>query len=75
MGIDTLNHVIINDEMRNFIKTTAFALLIIGTTGLLLNEFVWNHSSGRTVIFAAVNFVGFVNLAFAHVRMKNLGNA
>ena len=52
--------------MRNFIKTTAFALIIIGTLGLLLNEFVWEHSTTRTIIFAIVNFVGLVNLAFAY---------
>ena len=38
----------------------------IGTAGLLLNEFVWEHSTTRTIIFAIVNFVGLVNLAFAH---------
>ena len=57
--------------MRNFIKITAFILIIIGTAGLLLNEFVWEHSSTRTIIFAMVNFVGLVNLAFAHFAMKN----
>ena len=65
------HHVIINVEMRNFLKTTAFILIIIGTLGLLLNEFVWEHSSTRTIIFAVVDFVGLVNLAFAHFGMRN----
>ena len=56
--------------MRTFIKTTAFILIIIGTAGLLLNEFVWEYSSSRTIIFAVVNLVGLVNLAFAHFGMR-----
>ena len=56
--------------MRNFIKITAFILIITGTVGLLLNEFVWEHSSTRTIIFAVVDFVGLVNLAFAHFGMR-----
>ena len=64
-------HVIINIEMRNFLKITAFALIMIGTAGLLLNEFVWEHSSTRTIIFAVVDFVGLVNLAFAHFGMRD----
>jgi hypothetical protein len=51
--------------LRNFIKISAFILIIIGTAGLLLNEFVFEHSSTRTIIFAVVDFVGLVNLAFA----------
>lgn len=57
--------------MKNFIMVTAFILIIIGTAGLLLNEFAWEHSSTRTIIFAVVNFVGLVNLAFAHFGMKD----
>jgi uncharacterized membrane protein YuzA (DUF378 family) len=56
--------------MRNFLKTTAFILIIIGTIGLLLNEFVWEHSATRTIIFAVVDFVGLVNLSFAHFAMR-----
>jgi len=56
--------------MREFIKISGFILIIVGTAGLLLNEFVWNHSSSRTVIFAVVNLVGLVNLAFAHFGIR-----
>ena len=57
--------------MRNFLKIAAFALIIIGTAGLLLNEFAWEHSSTRTIIFAVVNFVGLVDMAFAHFGMRD----
>ena len=56
--------------MRNFIKTAAFILIIIGLAGLLLNEFVWEHSSARSIVFAIVEVVGLVNLAFASFGMK-----
>jgi hypothetical protein len=60
-------------EIREFIKLSGFILIITGTAGLLLNEFVWEHSSTRTIIFAVVNFVGLVNLAFAHFGMRGKG--
>ena len=61
--------------MRNFIKLSGFVLIIIGTAGLLLNEFVWEHSTTRTIIFAGVNFVGLVDLAFASFGMKDKAGA
>jgi len=57
-------------NLRNFLKISAFILIIIGTLGLLLNEFVWEHSATRTIIFAVVNFVGLVNLSFAHFGVR-----
>ena len=56
--------------LREFIKIGGFVLIAVGTIGLLLNEFVWDTSSSRTIIFAVVNLVGFGNLAFAHFRMR-----
>jgi len=53
-----------------FIRITAFILIIIGTAGLLLNEFVLEHSTTRTIIFAVVDFVGLVNLAFSFWGMR-----
>lgn len=61
--------------MKNFIKITAYILIVIGTAGLLLNEFVWEHSSTRTIIFAVVNFVGLVNLGFASFGLKDRADA
>jgi len=60
------------DKLRQFIKISGFVLITIGTLGLLLNEFVWDTSSSRTIIFAVVNFVGLVNLAFAHFGMRQI---
>ena len=57
-------------NLQNFLKISASILIIIGTLGLLLNEFVCEHSSTRTIIFAVVNFVGLVSLSFAHFGMR-----
>ncbi len=57
--------------MKEFIKLSGFILIAIGTIGLLLNEFAWEHSSTRTIIFAVVSFVGFTNLALAHFGMRD----
>ena len=56
--------------LKQIIKLSGFALIFIGTVGLLLNEFILTHSSSRTIIFAVVNFVGLVNLAFAHFALR-----
>jgi hypothetical protein len=56
--------------LKQIIKLSGFALIFIGTAGLLLNEFILTHSSSRTIIFAVVSFVGLVNLAFAHFALR-----
>ena len=61
--------------MKDFLKISAFVLIIVGTAGLLLNEFAWQHSSTRTVIFAVVNFVGLVNLGFASFALRDRPDA
>jgi len=58
-------------KLKGFIIISGSALIVIGTLGLLLNEFVWVHSSSRAIIFAVVTFVGLVNLAFGHFGMKD----
>jgi len=65
------HHVIINVEMREFIKISGFVLIFVGTVGLLLNEFVWGTGSSCTISFAVANFVGLVSLAFAHFAMRD----
>jgi hypothetical protein len=60
----------LDDKIREFIKTSSFVLIAVGTLGLLLNEFVWSTSTTRTIIFAMVDFVGLVNLAFVHFGMR-----
>ena len=62
-------------SLKEFIKFSGFILIAIGTVGLLLNEFVWEHSSSRTITFAVVDFVGLVNLAFAHFGMRTSTDA
>ena len=44
------HHVIINVEMREFIKLSGFILIIIGTAGLRRNEFAGDTSSSRAII-------------------------
>ena len=56
--------------MTRIIRLSAFILLIIGTLGLLINEFVFDWGSAATLTFAAVNVVGLVTLAFAFWGMK-----
>ena len=57
-------------KLREIIKVSGFILIVVGTVGLLLNEFVLDASSSCTIILAVANFVGLVNLAFAHFGMK-----
>ena len=64
------DYAIINVEMRELVKISGFILIAIGTVGLLLNGFFLGASSSCTIIFAVANFVGLVNLAFAHFGMK-----
>jgi len=51
--------------MREVAKLTAFILLIIGTIGLLVNEFVTDWGRGVTITFACLNVLGLVVLASA----------
>ncbi len=48
----------------------AFILLIIGTIGLLLNEFVLDWGRVATLIFAVSNLIGLATLAFYNWRNK-----
>jgi len=50
--------------MREVAKLIAFILLIIGTIGLLVNEFVTDWGRGITITFACLNVLGLVLLAF-----------
>jgi hypothetical protein len=50
--------------MRGVARLIAFILLIIGTIGLLVNEFVTDWGSSVTITFACLNILGLVLLAF-----------
>jgi len=56
--------------MREIATLSAFILLIIGTLGLLINEFIFDWGSTATLTFAAVNVVGLAILAFTYWGMK-----
>ena len=51
--------------MTQATRLIAFILLIIGTVGLLINEFIFDWGSIATLAFAAINVVGLVVLAIA----------
>ena len=56
--------------MREIAKLSAFILLIIGTLGLLINEFVFDWGGTATLTFAALNVVGLAILAYTYWGMK-----
>lgn len=51
--------------MSYILKTIGFLLIIIGTSGLLLNEFVVEWGMGATITFACLNVSGLIILASA----------
>ena len=56
--------------MGEVIKLSAFILLIIGTLGLLINEFAFDWGRVATIVFAIVNLTGLAILAAKYIRMK-----
>ena len=56
--------------MKTSVRLLAFVLLIVGLAGLLLNEFALHWGTGATIVFAAVEIVGFALLAVARWVMK-----
>ncbi len=52
-------------------KLIAFILLIIGTVGLLINEFIFEWGRVATLIFAVSNLIGLATLAFSYWRTKD----
>jgi hypothetical protein len=56
--------------MKEVVKLSGFILLIIGTLGLLINEFVFDWGRAATITFAAFNIAGFATLAVTHWGMR-----
>jgi len=56
--------------MRESTILFAFILLIIGTIGLLVNEFIFDWGRLATLGFAILNVAGLAILAFAYWRRK-----
>jgi len=50
--------------MQDFIRFSAFVLLVVGTFGLLGNEFVFHWGRPATITLATLNVVGLATLAF-----------
>ena len=48
----------------------AFVLVVIGTIGLLINDFIFHWGRTTTLTFAAVSAIGLATLAFANWGMK-----
>ena len=46
--------------MKSKVETIIITLLLIGTLGLLLNEFVFSWGRYGTLAFALFNFIGLV---------------
>ncbi len=57
-------------KKREIAKLIAFILLIIGTLGLLINEFISDWGSVATLTFACFNVIGFAILASVHWLRK-----
>ena len=51
-------------------RLIGFILLIVGTLGLLINEFVFEWGSAATLTFAVFNLVGLTTLAIVFWAMK-----
>jgi len=48
--------------MRDYARVSGFTLIIIGTLGLLVNEFVVEWGRIATLIFASLNLLGLGTL-------------
>jgi hypothetical protein len=56
--------------MREAVKLTAFFFLIIGTIGLLVNEFTADWGRIATITFTCLNIVGLTALIIATWKAK-----
>ncbi|MFC1846189.1 hypothetical protein ACFLYM_02095 [Chloroflexota bacterium] len=57
--------------MKEFVKLIAFIFLIIGTIGILTNEFIIRLGWMATVSFANLNVLGLLLLAVARWLIKS----
>jgi len=56
--------------MKEAVKLIAFILLIIGTIGLLINEFIAEWGRCATITFTCFNIVGLLALIFTTWKAK-----
>ncbi|MBT3320988.1 MAG: hypothetical protein HN392_01755 [Anaerolineae bacterium] len=52
--------------MKKNKKIIAFGLLIIGTLGLLLNEFLFGWGRSATLLLTTANIIGLLILGFSY---------
>ncbi len=57
-------------SIREVAKLSAFILLIIGTFGLLIDEFIFDWGRTATLTFATLNVVGLAILAYTYWGRK-----
>lgn len=57
--------------MKGTIELSAFVLLIMGTLGLVVNEYIFDWGTLATLTFAALNVMGLAILSLAHWGMKH----
>jgi hypothetical protein len=58
--------------MRKVTELSAFVFLLVGTLGLLMNEFVFDWGRSATLVFAAVNVIGLIALGFTYWGLKQV---
>ncbi len=57
--------------MKGTIELSAFVLLIIGTLGLVVNEYIFDWGSFAALTFAALNVMGLAILSLVHWGVKH----
>ena len=62
-------------ESGERIKITGFILIIIGTLGLILNDFVFQGPSAITISLAVVDAAGLVGIISGGIITRNKASA
>jgi hypothetical protein len=57
--------------MKDVARLTPYALLVIGTGGLLVNEFISDWGRVGTLTFAVLNVIGLAILAMMYVKDRD----
>lgn len=57
--------------MEKGLEVFTFVLLLVGTIGLLVNEFVFKWGTIATMLFALANVIGLLILGYAYLNKKS----
>ena len=57
--------------MKGFPTIIVFVLLLIGTIGLLINDFVFDWGRMMTLVFAVINLIGVVLFIVLPVKTRS----